>query len=200
MDYTVEGFGIAGGEAAVYGEFPYMALMGYKEGENATFYCGGSLISENFVLTAAHCKSKEIGETTNYARFNTVLRSSSREIDRNGTFISHPSYSSDRKNYDIALFKLSQSFDFAADQRVLPACLHSDSNNIDYKTAKATGWGFTEHGQPEPSEDLQKVTLDIIDCKSKREHTLLNGICASSPGKDTCQGGLFLSVNSIYNY
>lgn len=46
---------IANGVKAKPGEFPHMAALGVKTDEGVKFVCGGSLISENFVLSAAHC-------------------------------------------------------------------------------------------------------------------------------------------------
>lgn len=46
---------IVGGTEADEGEFPHMALLGRND---ETWFCAGSLISENFVLTAAHCVVK----------------------------------------------------------------------------------------------------------------------------------------------
>lgn len=46
---------IIGGENATAGEFPHMALLGYNVDGQVNWECGGSLISEKFVLTAGHC-------------------------------------------------------------------------------------------------------------------------------------------------
>lgn len=47
---------IVGGEKTRVGEFPHMAAIGFKTDDGSSrFNCGGSLISENFVLTVAHC-------------------------------------------------------------------------------------------------------------------------------------------------
>lgn len=42
---------IVGGQAAGINEFPWMARLSYFN----RFYCGGMLINDRYVLTAAHC-------------------------------------------------------------------------------------------------------------------------------------------------
>ncbi|KAH9628786.1 hypothetical protein HF086_004946 [Spodoptera exigua] len=46
---------ILGGETASLGEFPHMVALGYDRGNGYEFDCGGSVLSHNYILSAAHC-------------------------------------------------------------------------------------------------------------------------------------------------
>lgn len=48
-------FHIVGGTDSDVGEFPHVAALGYENFGEVEFDCGGALISDNFVITAAHC-------------------------------------------------------------------------------------------------------------------------------------------------
>lgn len=52
---------IINGEKAAVGEFPFQVAIGYKSknGKVWEFNCGGSLIADDVVLTAAHCVNKK---------------------------------------------------------------------------------------------------------------------------------------------
>lgn len=52
-------FNIINGVKAEVGEFPYQVALGYRTlGNEIDFNCGGSLIAEDIVITAAHCANK----------------------------------------------------------------------------------------------------------------------------------------------
>lgn len=49
---------IVGGELATLGQFPYQVAIYFLDNENKTFICGGSIINQEWILTAAHCSFK----------------------------------------------------------------------------------------------------------------------------------------------
>ncbi|XP_045466027.1 clotting factor G beta subunit-like [Harmonia axyridis] len=190
---------IVGGELANRREFPHMALVGYDSGDSVEWLCGGSLISENFVLTAGHCLiSKEHGNASQVRLGVTEINNPSNRQDRRVIeIIKHPGYSPPSLYYDMGLLRLEKSVKF--DIYVRPACLHHSKNPLGER-AIATGWGNIEF-EGIPSDKLLKVTLGLSDpvtCSEAfirvSQQKLERGIddeimvCAGYTGKDTCQG------------
>nr|BBG28441.1 secreted serine protease Snake [Gryllus bimaculatus] len=196
---------IVGGENAELGEFPHMAAIGFAERGGVAWHCGGSLISDEFVLTAAHCTSTSHGPPVRVRLGELNLKS-----DADGAspvdiavaeVIRHPEYRPPSKYHDIALLRLAQRARFGKNLR--PACLYTrpDFPPAINKTI-ATGWGRIDYAES-PSDTLLKVALDIIDNNLCNElwrsasgtRPLADGIaptmlCAGvlKGGKDTCQG------------
>lgn len=85
---------------------PHMSRIGWKDQNTTKFHCGGSLISENFVVSAAHCRRNSEGSIS-----NVVLFGYEDEFDVE-YFLNHPDYNSITKYNDIALIKLSQAITF----------------------------------------------------------------------------------------
>jgi hypothetical protein len=52
-------FKISGGERSEVAEFPHMVALGYENLGETLFDCGGSLISEKFIITVAHCVNRK---------------------------------------------------------------------------------------------------------------------------------------------
>lgn len=60
---------LSGGNRTDLFEYPWMVLLQYSTKNGLQFQCGGSLISENYVLTAAHCISGLSATTKLYVCF-----------------------------------------------------------------------------------------------------------------------------------
>ncbi|KAK6635647.1 hypothetical protein RUM44_000901 [Polyplax serrata] len=197
---------VVGGEKAKPKEFPHMAAVGYgKSLSSAIWLCGGALISENYVLSAAHCASSGESGDAKFIRLGGLnLKEEDDSTVQKFTIterIVHPRYKASSKYDDIALFKFTGSI--RMDGHTRPACLYAGYDEIKFKKAVATGWGKTNYNSYEGSPDLMKVYLDVIDqdtCSTfftteRGGNGLARGLVPSQlcagvleGGKDTCQG------------
>lgn len=183
------------------GEFPHMAIIGHKIDEiNVEWFCGGSLISYQYILTAAHCTTRRssqpnivrLGEQ-NLRRLDDGASPEDYPVER---IVRHPQFKQPAKYYDIAVIRLGRRVRIT--NHIRPACLWQ-SNNFNYPSVIATGWGLTRD-RGNPSDDLLKVSLKVIDnrrCTSiferyqqLRQGILDSQICAGDDvdERDTCNG------------
>nr|XP_019932154.2 serine protease snake-like [Aedes albopictus] len=186
---------IINGEEALVGEFPHQALLGRpKENAKWEFYCGGSLISEWFILTAAHCHRPTIVRLGEHD-----LREPTYDVVDYSIkyYIKHPSYTGRRSYYDISLVKLDRDVEF--NNLIRPACLWT-KDPFNMTSVVATGFGTTEFGVANDSPVLLKAILNVMEhskCQQKyvgyrkfTEGIKPEQMCVGSKadGKDTCNG------------
>lgn len=189
---------IVGGEVAREREFPHMALIGYRTGKPADYQCGGSLISELFVLSAAHCSNTAEGPAK-FVKLGNVVRNQENANTWTYTIIRrvpHPDYISGNAENDIVLFELNETVKL--NRYVIPICL-PQTDQLTTKRAIASGWGRTGFAE-DVSESLMKVTIeyfaqqkcdDYYEDEDKLEGKGINWlkmVCAGSTNKtgDTC--------------
>lgn len=127
-----------------------------------TGLCGGAIIADSYVLTAAHCvDGKTPSMITAYFGSIDLFEGSSRPVSK---IYSHPQYypySSGGSLNDIALLKLSTPLNMA-DKTLAKICLPKDSTTLpENSNVIAMGWGTTQE-QGSVSGTLQQVTLNII--------------------------------------
>uniref|UniRef100_A0A1B0FEG8 limulus clotting factor C n=1 Tax=Glossina morsitans morsitans TaxID=37546 RepID=A0A1B0FEG8_GLOMM len=194
---------LAGGNETKLNEYPWMALLKY-DGEQ--FKCGGTLITNNHILTAAHCV---LAATDPVIGVRLGEHDITKEIDcQQGIktkcapppedfgikkIIVHPKYNFRKRINDIALIQLDRPAQFK--KEINPICLPMTSNalNVDYNDRfLVAGWGTTETGSQ--SNVLLKAFLKISKlsrCANEfRLDVNLKHICAGDleTGRDTCKG------------
>ena len=187
-----------GGVQTEVNEYPWQVGM-VSKGSSSVF-CGGSLISNQWILTAAHCTYETaassiqalLGEHDYESNTETdMVRMSISEI------VDHPSYDHGTTNYDFSLLKMKNPIDFSAYPHIRPICLpaNDDSDFNDF-VATVTGWGTTSLGGS-TSNKLLEVNLDVLsnsECKNDYSYPSSwitdQMLCAivDGGGKDACQG------------
>ncbi len=182
---------IVGGIEATPGEFPFMVSL--QRATSSRPFCGGSLIAEQWVLTAAHCVS---GITST----NTVVRLGHHRVtDTEGTerhFIqrvyAHPQYNNGTLDYDYALLHLATPSKFAA------VALQTQEIDIpdtveEAPVATVMGFGALREGGPQ-SNVLMKVEKPLVSatkCDAAYPGDITDRMICSGlfeGGKDSCQG------------
>lgn len=103
-----------GGTKTFKNEFPHMSAIGWRQSdEEISWRCGGSLISDRFVLSAAHCTNSHGGKPSVIRIGDKDLQDpldgvNPQEFLIKNIFV-HPNYTKSLKYHDIALFELDRS-------------------------------------------------------------------------------------------
>ncbi|XP_075591411.1 uncharacterized protein LOC124492278 isoform X2 [Dermatophagoides farinae] len=206
---------IIGGTEARLGEFPWMVMFW---DEKRHVFCGGALLNERWVVTAAHCFTDVIDESTVFVKlgkYDQTETEPTEVVTKIQHIIKHPHFSNETFDNDIALVKLTTHIQF--NDNIRPICLatstdevremntiffsqdhHNDDNGDDdnriIKFGIVAGWGRLKENGPLPRY-LHRIRLPIIDLQRCRQSTTFkvtdNMFCAGY-GKeivgDACKG------------
>ncbi|XP_072826887.1 ovochymase-2 isoform X3 [Vicugna pacos] len=187
---------IVGGSQVERGSYPWQVSLKQRQ----KHVCGGTIISPQWVITAAHCvANRNTASTLNVTagEHDLSYTESGEQTLTIETIIVHPYFSTKKPmDYDIALMKMAGGFHF--DQFVGPMCLPEPGERFEPGFICTTvGWGrLTEDGLV--SQVLQEVNLPILT-KDECITALLTlqkpisgqtFLCTGFPdgGKDACQG------------
>jgi secreted trypsin-like serine protease len=172
---------IVGGEGTDIKDHPWQVAL-VIDGK----FCGGVIISDNWVLTAAHCFDSDDAKQVKVKSgvTNYKIGGGWSAADR---VVLHK-YDAKTQEYDLALVKLTtrltgKSIPLARPDLELKQCQHLE----------VTGWGLTKENSA-GSENLQKATVPYVDNTACNEPSSYDGeirpsmMCAGFHEIDACQG------------
>lgn len=186
---------IVGGQNATIDQFPYQISMNHF----GSHRCGGSIIRQRVVITAAHCVRGTIRRFLNI-RAGTALHNSGGVIVPVLRAFEHPDYNVYHEtNNDIGLLFLDQGLLFGPRIRAiaLPSRFADTPNNVN---ATISGWGTLTSGANTLPQNLQSVSVPIVEHLTCVEaygtyvnpavitETMLCAGILETGGVDSCQG------------
>uniref|UniRef100_A0A3Q0RNY4 Coagulation factor X n=1 Tax=Amphilophus citrinellus TaxID=61819 RepID=A0A3Q0RNY4_AMPCI len=171
------------------GECPWQALL---VSEDETGFCGGTILNENIILTAAHCMHQQHNFSVRLGRLVIHGNEVDHEVE---TILIHKHYSLDTEDNDIALIKLATPIKFT--RFILPACIpepdFAEKVLMHEPAGIVSGFGKLSE-QEEPSTIMKRLTVPYVDsqtCTESIRFPITDGMFCAGYGteaNDPCQG------------
>ncbi|CAH0546523.1 unnamed protein product [Brassicogethes aeneus] len=189
---------IIGGDEAKPHSFPFMVGLII----NSNSFCGGTLISENYVLTGAHC-AVVIKTVHVLLGAHNISAEEPTQVTIKGEKVTvHPKFDIETFQNDIALIKLSQPVNPTESIQIVNLPTRSTKDNNYYAASVCSlGWGLTEDKSRSSIDDISQVLrfvnvtiLDIYSCgeyfnTESKEFINESNFCVSGhKNKGTCSG------------
>uniref|UniRef100_A0A673CRI1 trypsin n=1 Tax=Sphaeramia orbicularis TaxID=375764 RepID=A0A673CRI1_9TELE len=149
-------------------------------------FCGGSLVNENWVVSAAHCYKSRV--EVRLGEHNIRVTEGKEQFISSSRVIRHPNYTSYNINNDIMLIKLSKPA--TLNQYVQPVALPTSCAPAG-TMCLVSGWGNTMSSSENKLQCLNIPILSFEDCDNSYPGMITNAMfCAGylEGGKDSCQG------------
>ncbi|KAH0820945.1 hypothetical protein GEV33_001846 [Tenebrio molitor] len=150
---------IIGGSNARAGQFPWQAFI-ILDNPTGRYFCGGALITNEWVLTAAHCVYGVTLFTIHLGSTTILTGDENRIILSTATYTVHPQYNQNTLENDVGLIKLHMPITFT--DYIQPIAIASTGQTVEGSVVTAAGWGQTSDSAAGINNNLQYVELSII--------------------------------------
>ena len=198
MQFAERGGRIVGGEDVDILDYPWQASVQLQPQFGGAHFCGATILSDEWVLSAAHCF---FFDDTDLQPFHVRIRAGFTSLSSNeGSFhnvselIVYPDYDDNGFQYDIALVRLANPIDLdQPETQSVPIVTSGDAADglTDYGVmGKVSGWGALYSGGPSP-DILQAVEVPIVNPSNTNYppgHVTADMLVAGASGQDACQG------------
>ncbi|KAM3860677.1 transmembrane protease serine 7 [Diretmus argenteus] len=183
---------IVGGFNSVEGEWPWQVSLHFS----GNLYCGASVLSSNWLISAAHCFSKDrLSDPRRWsAHFGMLMQGSAKHVAEIQRIVVHEYYNARTFDYDIALLQLKKPWPDSLAPLVQPVCLPAPSQALTHSHhCWVTGWGYRSEEDKVLPTVLQKAEVSILsqsECKKRYGPISPRMLCAGVPSgeQDACRG------------
>uniref|UniRef100_A0A8C5KC98 Transmembrane protease serine 7 n=1 Tax=Jaculus jaculus TaxID=51337 RepID=A0A8C5KC98_JACJA len=183
---------IVGGSDSQEGAWPWQVSLHFV----GTAYCGASVISREWLLSAAHCfHGNRLSDPTPWtAHLGMHIQGSAKFISPVRRIVVHEYYNSQTFDYDIALLQLSTAWPESLRQSIQAVCVPPAGQKVrSGQKCWVTGWGRRHEADNKGSPVLQQAEVELIDqtiCVSTYGSITSRMLCAGvmSGKSDACRG------------
>ncbi|XP_064651345.1 elastase-1-like [Lineus longissimus] len=164
------GFRISYGRDAQPGNWPWQVSL-QAPVSGGWHHCGGAIINDRWILTAAHCVAgMDRSFQVKAGELHLHRDDGNEKVYTIAAILAHPGFNMafPGSPYDIALIKVEETITFG--EFIQPVCLPTADEVVDYRNCYVTGWGDAPGGaDPVILQQVFGPVMSADECRQKTQ-------------------------------